>query len=320
MKRAIAQAIQTRRSAAVRARLGAGTDVYRLVNDEADGVPGVVIDRYDDVARVELYDDALAQRVDEIADALRDAGEAPRGVVVLVRARRARDNRLFVARGHVPAAHVVREDGARYLVRTAEPDAVGAGVFVDHREGRRLVRARARGGRVLNLFAHAGGFGVAALAGGAARVDHVDAARKCARWGAVNYALNGADPRRHRFLVDDAFKILARAARRGPGYDVIVCDPPTTAVDPKGRRFHARDRLAELAEQSARALRGGGSLLLSTNDRSVEPAHIVDAAREGVRAAGRALAALDEVPLPVDVPVGHEARTRPMRGAFARLA
>jgi len=320
MKRALARACERRREADQRTQLGAGTNVYRLVHGAADGLRDVVIDRYDDVVRVELYDGALAGALPEIVAALREAGEGARGVVALQRARQARDSQLSVVAGEVPAAHVVYEDGARYLVRVAEADAVGTGIFVDHREGRRLVRQHARGGLVLNLFAHAGAFGVAAIAGGAARVDHVDAARKCARWGAFNYALNGADPRRHRFLVDDAFKVLARAARRGPSYDVIVCDPPTTAIDPKGKRFRARDRLPELAEQGVRALREGGLLILSINDRSVPPRDVIDALVEAARSAGRTVASVREVPLGPDLPAGGDEQLRPMRGAALRLS
>ena len=68
------------------------------------------------------------------------------------------------------------------------------------------MRQCASGKRVLNCFAHAGAFGVAAAVGGATRVDHLDAARKCAPWAALNMALNGLNPRKHRFLVEDAFK------------------------------------------------------------------------------------------------------------------
>jgi 23S rRNA (cytosine1962-C5)-methyltransferase len=306
MRRALAQAIARRRSVDVRAQLGVGTDVYRLVHGEADGMPGVIVDRYADVARVELYDATLERELPDLARALGDEGEGTRGVVALVRAKRAQDSRLFVVTGDVPRAHVVHEDGARYLVRVAEADAVGTGIFVDHREGRRLVRAHARGGRVMNLFAHAGGFGVAAVAGGASRIDHVDAARKCAR--------------AHRFLVDDAFRVLARAARRGPELDVLVCDPPTTGLDPRGKRFKTRAKLPELAETGARALASGGLYLLSTNDRAVSPAEVADALREGARAAGRAVASVREIPLGPDLPRGRDDRLRPMRGAALVLA
>jgi 23S rRNA (cytosine1962-C5)-methyltransferase len=298
--------------------LGIGTDALRLVHDAADGVADVLVDRYGDIVRVELYDERLAPQADAIADAVERAVGPLAGVLLLVRGARGK-GQMRTLRGAVPVQHVVHEDDLRYLVRCAEEDAPGTGIFVDQREGRRLVRAASHGRPALNLFAHAGGFGAAAAAGGASRVDHVDAARKCAPWAALNLALNGIDPREHRFLVDDAFRILRRAAERGPAYGVIVCDPPTTALDPRGKRFRARERLAEMAEQACRALLEDGALLLSTNDRSVPVAQVMAEVRAGAAAAGRALLQLDEVPMPPDIPPGDDPRLRPMRGVWARI-
>ncbi len=319
MRDVIVRAVARRSEPDVRSRIGIGTDVYRLVHDAADGVPGVVVDRYGPVARVELYDPGLVGEVDAIARALGDAVPGLEGVVALSRDRRGK-GRLWIAAGKVPAAHVVFEDGWRYLVRTADEDAVGTGVFVDHREGRRMARARAFGRPALNLFAHAGGFGVALATGGASRVDHVDAARKCAPWAALNLSLNGFDPRAHRFLVDDALKVLRRAARRGPRYGVIVCDPPTTALDPKGKRFLARERLHELAEDACRALLDGGALVLSTNDRGVLVDDVAAEARRGAKAAGRTVRDVLEVPLGPDLPSSRDAALRPMRGVCLEVA
>lgn len=313
------RAVTRRREKLKLRRIGAGTDVYRMVHGAADDFPGVVIDRYASVARIELYDEGCAPLVNQLAAALLDVEPMLQGVVALVRGKRGR-GRLWVAAGHVPSAHVVHEDGWRYLVRCAEEDAVGTGIFVDQREGRRFASRFARGRPALNLFAHAGGFGVALVAGGASRVDHVDAARKCATWAALNLALNGVDPRGHRFLVDDAFRVLQRAARRGPQYGVVVCDPPTTALDPRGKRFLARERLPELATQACLALLEGGTLLLSINDRSVPVEGVEQAAREGAAAAGRSVLALEEVALGPDLPPDSDQSLRPMRGVRLTVA
>ena len=205
------------------------------------------------------------------------------------------------------------------MVRVADERAVGSGVFVDQREGRRLVRAAAKGRVVVNLFAHAGAFGVAAAVGGAARVDHVDMAKKCAPWSATNLALNGFDPRGHRFIVDDALQVLANAARKRGGYGVVVCDPPTQAVRTDGSRFVLRHSLEELAEHGCRALDDGGLLLLSCNDRDVAVEAVLAAADAGARAAGRRIKSLVELPLPADCTSVAALRGRPMRGAVLQL-
>lgn len=298
--------------------LAPATDILRLVHDAADGLPGLVIDVYGSVARVELYAAAYRPLLGDIAEALRACLPGLQGIVGLLRQKRGRAEGLPVF-GQAPAGHIVWEDGLRYFVRTAEPEAAGAGIFVDQREGRRRVRASARGRPALNLFAHAGAFGVAAFGGGASRVDHVDSAKKCAPWAALNLALNGGDPRKHRFLVEDAFKVLRRAASRGPAYGVIACDPPTTAINPDGSRFVTREALPALAAEACRALLEGGALLLSTNDRSLPVDAVLAAAEAGAQHAGRDVRLLEEVPLGPDLPPAEDPRVRPMRGAWLVL-
>jgi 23S rRNA (cytosine1962-C5)-methyltransferase len=293
------------------------TDVRRLVDGDGDELAGVVVDRYGAVARVELWSARWPTNLDEIVRALVD-GARVEAVVAVLRTGAGRSEQR-VLRGVVPAAHVVHESGLRFLVRVADEDAVGAGVFVDQREGRALVRAAARGRVVVNLFAHAGAFGVAAAVGGAARVDHVDMAKKCAPWAAANLALNGIDPRRHRFIVDDALVVLARLAKKG-GVGVVVCDPPTQAVRNDGSRFVLQESLHELARDGCAALDDGGLLLLSCNDRSVPVQRVLDEAARGARLAGRSVDRIVELPLPADVTSRDHPRARPMRGVVVRLA
>lgn len=310
----LAQAAEKRRSVF----FGTSTDVFRLVHGSTDAFPGLVIDVYGSVARIEMYEERWVAHLAKIAAALEGHWPFPTCIVGILRKSQGKIEQIPLL-GSAPSGHVVREDGLRYWIRSAEADAAGAGLFADHREGRRLVRHASVGRPVLNLFAHAGGFGVAAMAGGASRVDHVDAAKKCAGWAALNLALNGEDPRRHRFMVDDAFKILKRVARKGPQYGVIICDPPTTAIRPGGQRFVSRDYLPEMSRQASEALLEGGALLLSTNDRSLPVASIVQAAREGAELAGRKVERVVEIQRGPDIPVSDLHHENPMRGVWMLL-
>jgi 23S rRNA (cytosine1962-C5)-methyltransferase len=293
------------------------TDLRRLVDGDGDDLGGVVVDCYGAVARIELWSARWPRGLEDVARVLVDEASVS-GVVAVLRTAAGRSEQRVLA-GVVPEAHVVHEDGLRFLVRVADEGAVGAGVFVDQRAGRAVVRAAARGRVVVNLFAHAGAFGVAAAVGGASRVDHVDMAKKCAPWAAANLALNGIDPRRHRFVVDDALVVLSRLAKKG-GVGVVVCDPPTQAVRNDGTRFVLQDALHELAREGCAALDDGGLLLLSCNDRSVPVHRVLDEAARGARLAGRAVAEIAELPLPEDVTSRDHPRARPMRGALVRLA
>ncbi|MBI1945185.1 MAG: class I SAM-dependent methyltransferase [Deltaproteobacteria bacterium] len=302
--------------------LPAGTDVLRLADDEADDCAGLVVDRYGPVLRLEVRGVALPSETTALVTALVDATGAD---AVVARLRTAGgESALFRLHGEPPPLHVVHEAGLRYAVRAADEEAAGAGLFVDQREGRRLVRGAARGTAVLNLFAHAGAFGVAAAAGGAARVDHVDVSRRCAQWAALNLALNGVDPRAHRFLVEDALDVLERAARRGPAYGVVVLDPPTTATRKakggKARRFRVEDDLPALVEAALASLLPGGLLLASTNHRGLSVSDVREAVLGAAFERGVSLASVDELPLPLDVPSAQDPVLRPMRGVTARLA
>jgi 23S rRNA G2069 N7-methylase RlmK/C1962 C5-methylase RlmI len=299
------------------------TTLRRLVDGAGDDLEGVVVDGYGDVVRVELWRAEWPENLDALAALLRAHGA--RGVVAVLRTGAGQSSQRVIG-GDVPAAHVVVEDGVRLLVRVADDAAVGAGAFVDQRLGRRVVRDAARGRVVVNFFAHAGAFGAAAAVGAAARVDHVDMAKKCAPWAATNLALNGVDPRGHRFIVDDALEVLARLAKKPGSAGVVILDPPTQGTRrPKGRargsvgRFVAKNALVEMATQACRALDDGGVLLLSVNDRDVSVSAVVDAAGGGAFDAGRAIDSVVALDVPEDITSAEFGRARPMRGAVLRL-
>jgi 23S rRNA (cytosine1962-C5)-methyltransferase len=276
------------------------TDVLRLADGEPDHCGPLLLDRYGDVLRLEVR----AQKWPKL-DARQLAQALKASSVVGVLRPSGAEAEVKVLFGDVPELHVVTEAGARYAVRCADEDAAGAGIFVDHRDGRRFVRAHSRGALVMNTFAHAGAFGVAAATGGATRVDHVDAAKKCAPWAALNLALNGCDPRAHKFIVDDAIDVLSRSAKKRAGYDLIILDPPTTAVRPNKKRFHVEKDLPALVDDAIASLADGGNLLVSSNDRSLRARDLIDLVRARFEI-------IDEIPTPPDVP------SAPMRGVFCR--
>lgn len=269
----------------------------RLIDAAADGLPHIVAETFGAVVRVE----STREGIDLAPIAARVLERWP-GVTGAVGVHRRGQGQaeVEVLHGHVPRAVVVHERGRRFVARPREPDAVGAGVFADMREGRALIAGHARGGPHLNLFAHAGAFGATAAVAGASRVDHVDAARKCAHWAALNLALNGIDPRGHRFLVEDALKILERVGRRGPTYQTIVCDPPTAARKKRGGVFATRDHLDTFAAQCLSGLLPGGALLLSCNDRRLRQQDFAAAVERGARTAGRKLVSSRPLPLGSD--------------------
>jgi len=155
-----------------------------------------------------------------------------------------------------------REEGLNYLIRSTE--GLSSGLFADMREGRARVRAWAEGLTVLNTFAYTCGFGVAAMAGGATRVLNLDLSRSVLAWGQENYRLNGFEPDPRDFVFGDVFDWLARFARRGETFDLVIVDPPSFSTT-KSARFSAAKDIAQLTELAAKVVSPGGRLLACSN-------------------------------------------------------
>jgi 23S rRNA (cytosine1962-C5)-methyltransferase len=108
---------------------------------------------------------------------------------------------------------IAQELGVKFEIRPG--NGLSVGLYLDARDARAWVRANAKGARVLNTFSYTCGFGVAAAAGGAARVLNVDRSRKVLDWGERNYRHNGLEPQRRDFVAGDAFDWIARLKKKG---------------------------------------------------------------------------------------------------------
>jgi len=160
-------------------------------------------------------------------------------------------------------ARTVMEDGLRFEINLH--DYIDTGLFLDHRETRRLVRRLAKGRKVLNLFAYTGSFSVYAAAGGAARITTVDMSNTYLDWARRNMTLNGFDIRANLFVRTDCLQWMHEADTR---YQLIILDPPTFSNSKKMEatldinRDHVR-----LVRQAMKLLDEEGVLLFSTNSK-----------------------------------------------------
>jgi len=164
-----------------------------------------------------------------------------------------------------PARFVIHEYDLKFLVSLDEGHSTG--VFLDMKNGRRLIAELAQSGRhVLNLFSYTGGFSLAAARGGAERVIEVDIGAKWLRWAQENQRLNGVTVVRQRR--EDARKFLRK--QKDEAFDIVICDPPAYSTQTRGPRFHVADGLREMAPHLARVLRPGGHLLACANYRGLD--------------------------------------------------
>jgi 23S rRNA (cytosine1962-C5)-methyltransferase len=200
----------------------------RVFAGAADGVPGLIIDRFGQLVVGTEYNPAGPgeERV-----AVLEAAFPGRSILLRWRGTEGDPGfRLRWAGIPVPTELVAVEDGLRFEIRTDPRHDFG--LFLDGRAARSRVRALAREGLVLNLFSYACGFGVAARAGGARDVVNVDPERSYLSWGRRNARLNGTDL---RVIPDTAQAYLRRWRRRAERgaaepFDLVIADPPAFGV------------------------------------------------------------------------------------------
>ena len=199
---------------------------YRLVHGEGDGLPSLVVDRYDRWLVVQLMSAGLERFRDEVVAALR-AHASPDGILArndaALRAKEALPRETTLLHGDVPREVEVVEHGVRYLAAPWEGQKTGA--FLDQRENRALVGAVARG-RALDCFSYHGSFSLH-LARGAERVTALDVSAHALERARANAERNGLA--NIDFVETDAFDFLRAQERARERYDTIVLDPPAFA-------------------------------------------------------------------------------------------
>src|SRR5262245_45121055 len=284
-------------------RLGA----LRLVNAEADGLPGIAVDRYGEYLVVQLFTSAVAG----LRNALYDALEAELSPIAIYEQRRfkslggeaPRQAGADLIRGTpAPVELEVVEDDLKFVVDVTAP--LSTGLFADLREGRRAIRQWARGRRVLNLFSYTGAISVYAHAGGAAEVCAVDVAAKAHARARKNFAASGFDPEKPEHVVGDVFKVLARHVERQRTFDMVIIDPPAfaSAAARGGKPWSAMRDYAELIAASLEVLVPGGLLVAASSTHKMSAAEFELALAEGALAAGTRLQIVDRRGLPPDFP------------------
>ena len=288
--------------------VGRETDAYRLLTGSVEGVRGLVAERYGEVVILQITEEQSALR-----EALKPIARWYRstlGIQAVYTKRFVRDRthtsdditdelnspRPFLGRP-VPEQIAIRERGLKFAIRPN--DGYSVGLFLDHRDNRRRVRAMAGGKDVLNLFAYTCGFSVAAAAGGAERTVSIDISPKYLDWGRANFQLNGLDVAKHRFVCSPAFDYLRRAERQGELFDLILLDPPSFAHGRKRKHdFSVTRDLADLITAATNALRPAGVLMVSTSLRRMSVRDLRDRLKQG--AGLRKLKILETPPLPSD--------------------
>ena len=280
--------------------LPAETTAWRLVHGENDGLPGIRVDIWGEVAVISLDSPSLQCLVDPILDVLWDQLSLS---AAWLHWRMSDDvenpvqSRLI--RGSAPNEIEVLELGLRYLVRPFTGHDIG--LFCDMRPLRTWMSDHWRDRTVLNTFCYSGAFSVNAAAHGARKVVSVDLGAPAIEWVKTNFQRNGLDLTPHEFLAEDTFKVLDRYRRKGEMFDVVIADPPSYSTGPSGTWSVSKD-LKRLIAACLRVLSPGGWLIAATNQGSMSPRDFLNHIQDGAVRAGRELQLIHQGSPPVDFP------------------
>ena len=265
---------------ALRRRAGiTGTTALRLVFSEADGLPGLIADRYGDYLILQIRTAGMEALKRDVVEELR-AQCAPKGILERSDKDFREDEGLEPAAGllfgAVPERIEIEEHGLRFLVDPYHGQKTG--FYLDQRDTRRVVRDRLRPGhRVADVFAYTGAFGIAAAAAGA-QVVCVEREEPYLALAREHAALNKVSAQIET-VAGDAFYWVEAAAKRGDRFDWVLLDPPSLAKH-KADTSRGRQALQQLVRHALGLLTDDGTLVVS-----VCTYHLLGLAEEIVRIA-----------------------------------
>jgi 23S rRNA (cytosine1962-C5)-methyltransferase len=207
------------------------TNAFRLVHAESDGLPGLVVDRYNDQLVVQFLSsgaDTWRTTLVELLDEISSPKTIYERSDVEVRSLEGLPARTGLLRGESQAERFeILELGLKFLVDVQRGQKTG--FYLDQRPNRALVRQLAQGKSVLNCFAYTGGFTIAALAGGASEVLSVETSFEAIELGKANLELNQMGGRQTEWLQEDVFSAMRGLRDQARSFDLVVLDPPKFA-------------------------------------------------------------------------------------------
>jgi 23S rRNA (cytosine1962-C5)-methyltransferase len=291
---------------------GKGTTGYRVVHGENDGLPGLVIDRYDRTFVLKLYTLAWLPWLEQLVDAITSTLSPARLVLRLSRELLAKPDALFglsdgaALIGDQPQVPVAfTENGLRF-----EADVVlgqKTGFFLDQRENRARVETLARGKSTLNVFAYSGGFSLYAARGGAPAVISLDASAPALAAAERNFELNGMVQAvancRHTVVAGDAFEQMEEFARAKRRFDLVIVDPPAFAKR-EAEVEAARRAYGRLTRLALQVMIEGGILVMASCSSRVTAEQFYATVTRAAVAVDRPLREIARTGHALDHPIG----------------
>jgi 23S rRNA (cytosine1962-C5)-methyltransferase len=278
---------------------------YRLVHAEADGLPGLVVDRFGDVLVCQLNSAGMARLEEPLLDALQSVS-APRAVVLRndspVRELEGLALEVRVARGELAGPIELVENDLTFLADPLEGQKTGW--YYDQRDNRAFAARLARGGRVLDLYSYSGGFGLAAASAGAKQVLAIDRSQGGLDLAQASALRNGLSESL-AVLRQEGFAALDRLAADKQRFDLVIADPPAFVKSKRDLKPGLRG-YRKLARACGALVAEAGFLAIACCSHNVAADAFADEVHRGLRDAGRGARLLRHAGAGADHP-GHPA-------------
>ncbi|MBS3904417.1 MAG: class I SAM-dependent methyltransferase [Simkania sp.] len=247
------------------------TNCFRIYDREIPGYP-LAIDFYDGKFCVQYFlrlqdlEEPPLELIEEATDALCSIfGCSSESIYWRNRIKREKTEQ-YEKIGESKEFFTVFEHGVKFKINLL--DYLDTGLFLDHRETRRIVASMARGKRVLNLFAYTCSFSVHAAVAGALFTKSVDMSNTYTAWGKENFILNSLSLKNNEIIRADCLKFLEDEIDSGAKYDVVIIDPPTISRSKKmDRMFDIQEDYVFLITKALKLLSNSGMIFFSTNSR-----------------------------------------------------
>ncbi|MGL5377256.1 MAG: class I SAM-dependent rRNA methyltransferase [Cetobacterium sp.] len=304
-----------------RKHLLAETNCIRAFYSEADGIPGLIIDKFDKYVSVQFRNSGLEMAFrQEIINAIKKIMK-PKGIYersdVENRTHEGVEQKTGIIYGDIPDRIVMEDNGLKYLVDIV--DGQKTGFFLDQRDSRKFIRPYLnQNTRFLDVFSSSGGFSIAALKEGCKKVVAIDKEPHALELCKENYELNGFE-NEFETAEGDAFLMLKILANRGDKFDVITLDPPSLIkkrIDvPRGR-----DMFFSLCDQSFKLIEDGGIVGIITCAYHLSLQDLIEVTRMAASKNGKLLQVIGVNYQPEDHPwILHVPETLYLKALWVRV-
>ncbi|MCG8343381.1 MAG: class I SAM-dependent rRNA methyltransferase [Chlorobiales bacterium] len=278
------------------------TNAFRLVHGESDGLPGLVVDRFNTAYALQAFSAGMDRHLPLVCDVLTDLFQ-PSSIVIRNEStlRELEGLPLYkkiVHGSETDTAQIIYDTGLQYTINLFQGHKTG--FFLDQRDNRRIVRKIATGTETLDVFTSDGGFGLNALYGGASAVTMVDISHEALQRAEENATRNKLS--NYSLIQGDAFEVMNRLIKDKKSYDLVILDPPSFTKSRKNlpSALHAYKKLNKLGLQ---LVRNGGFLATASCSHHVSEEDFLGVIRQASFSEKKQLRLVFRNSQPADHPV-----------------